>query len=441
MPIPPAILLTAHGPAYARGVTTVPAPEPARPPIGAPDLRAAGAYVLTVLVLAVVGLRNLPFLRAEDPWPLGLSLTLLLVAAVSTLWRRRAPVVTLLVVSPLAVAELLGGGQVSAYALLFEALWCPVVHGSARLAHATTLVAATVGAVLVVGATAVTGSLTGLLAVALVLTVVVLVPLLWGWEVRHHREARASAETLARLEHELAAERAALAVESERRRIAHDLHDVVAGHLSAVSLHTSLAADLEEESARRRSLDTARDSARAALRDLRGMIGLLTGDEGAAPTVTLSWVVLGERLRDLDPGARVAVDPALTDPGTVAPAVRAALLRIGAEAVTNAVRHGAAPAQLEVTLQKEEVLLVLENALRDEAATGASDGAGPGTGVGRGAIAARAAAVGGSAHSGPTSSVPPLWRVEARLPARRPDPAPAPSAPARPARTSPEVRR
>ena len=415
MPIPPAILLTAHGPAYARGVTTVPAPEPARPPIGAPDLRAAGAYVLTVLVLAVVGLRNLPFLRAEDPWPLGLSLTLLLVAAVSTLWRRRAPVVTLLVVSPLAVAELLGGGQVSAYALLFEALWCPVVHGSARLAHATTLVAATVGAVLVVGATAVTGSLTGLLAVALVLTVVVLVPLL-----RHHREARASAETLARLEHELAAERAALAVESERRRIAHDLHDVVAGHLSAVSLHTSLAADLEEESARRRSLDTARDSARAALRDLRGMIG---------------------RLRDLDPGARVAVDPALTDPGTVAPAVRAALLRIGAEAVTNAVRHGAAPAQLEVTLQKEEVLLVLENALRDEAATGASDGAGPGTGVGRGAIAARAAAVGGSAHSGPTSSVPPLWRVEARLPARRPDPAPAPSAPARPARTSPEVRR
>ena len=264
MPIPPAILLTAHGPAYARGVTTVPAPEPARPPIGAPDLRAAGAYVLTVLVLAVVGLRNLPFLRAEDPWPLGLSLTLLLVAAVSTLWRRRAPVVTLLVVSPLAVAELLGGGQVSAYALLFEALWCPVVHGSARLAHATTLVAATVGAVLVVGATAVTGSLTGLLAVALVLTVVVLVPLLWGWEVRHHREARASAETLARLEHELAAERAALAVESERRRIAHDLHDVVAGHLSAVSLHTFLAADLEEESARRRSLDTARDSARAA---------------------------------------------------------------------------------------------------------------------------------------------------------------------------------
>ena len=65
----------------------------------------------------------------------------------------------------------------------------------------------------------------------LVASLVVSTPLLWGWEVRHHRDARVTAETLAEMEHELAATRAAHAVETERRKIAHDLHDVIAGHL------------------------------------------------------------------------------------------------------------------------------------------------------------------------------------------------------------------
>ncbi|GAB4097178.1 histidine kinase [Brachybacterium horti] len=378
------------------------------------DVRAAAGYAVAVLALAAMGLVNRPFLRPDDPWSLGISLPLMLMAAASTLWRRRAPAVTLAVATPLAVAELLGGGQMSAYVLLFEALWCPVVHGRLRLAHLTTLAAAAVGAVLVLAAGLLVRDLEALLGVTVVLSMVVLVPLLWGWEVRHHREARATAESLASLEHELAAERAALAVESERRRIAHDLHDVIAGHLSAVSLHTSLAADLPDAASRERSLRTARDSSRAALRDLRSMIGVLTAEEGAAPTATLSWGSLGERLRGGLPGAEVRIDPALDaaagDAG-IEPAAQAALLRIGAEAVTNAVRHGAAPASLTVTLDGEDLLLALDNAIPPGAPPPRADG------VGRGAIIARAGAVGGEARSAPDPSAPTRWSVRARLPA------------------------
>ncbi|MCW1804379.1 sensor histidine kinase [Brachybacterium squillarum] len=389
-----------------------PDPVPAaREPL---DVRAAAGYTVAVLALAAMGLVNQPFLRPDDPWSLGVSLPLMLVAAASTLWRRRAPAVTLAVGTPLAVAELLGGGQMSAYVLLFEALWCPVVHGRLRLAHLTTLAAAAVGGVLILAAGLLVRDLEALLGVAVVLSMVVLVPLLWGWEVRHHREARATAESLASLEHELAAERAALAVESERRRIAHDLHDVIAGHLSAVSLHTSLAADLPDAASRERSLRTARDSSRAALRDLRSMIGVLTAEEGAAPTATLSWGSLGERLRGGLPGAEVRIDPALDaaagDTG-VEPAAQAALLRIGAEAVTNAVRHGVAPASLTVTLDGDDLLLALDNAIPPGAPPPRADG------VGRGAITARASAVGGEARSAPDPSAPARWSVRARLPA------------------------
>ncbi len=385
-------------------------------------------YVLLVLVLAVSGVANSGILAHGGAWPREVSVGLMLAACLSLLWRRRRPVIALAVAGPLSLVEIIAGGQIAAYFLLFEALFVPIMHGSRHLARATTWIASAVGALAV---------LAGLLArapgevvflILLVSALLISTPLLWGWEVRHHREARRSAEHLAGLEHELAATRAARAVETERRSIAHDLHDVVAGHLSAVSLHTSLAATLEDPSARDGSLTTARESAHAALRDLRSMIGVLsTEEQGALPSATLDWSSLTARLRGRDPEAQVSIDPALRDPGQVEPAVQAALLRIGAEAVTNAVRHGEAPLSMEVRVEATEVRFSLRNRRASPSTTG--------TGMGRGAIAHRAAAVGGSAISAPAPTPTPTdgaavdtWQMLARLPLRvdgevaRPDP-------------------
>jgi signal transduction histidine kinase len=381
---------------------------PPAPPVGLRDLGVAGVYALLVVVLAASGAHNSGFVVAGGAWPRSFSVALMLAACVSLLWRRRHPVVTLAVAGPLGLAEIVVGGQISAYFLLFEALFVPVMHGSRRLARTTTAIAIAVGVAAVLA-----GLLAGapgpvVFVIVLLSALMLSTPLLWGWEVRHHRGARRAAEHLVTLEHELAATRAAHAVETERRRIAHDLHDVIAGHLSAVSLHTSLASSLEEPAGRDRSLATARESAQAALRDLRSMIGVLTTEEtGALPAATLDWSSLTTRLRGRDPQAQVDVAPEVTDPARVEPAVQAALLRIAAEACTNAVRHGLAPITLRVRVEDEAVLLELRNRRADPAATGA--------GVGRGAISHRALAVGGSASSGPAGKS--AWRVRARLPA------------------------
>ena len=393
-------------------MSTSAAPAP-RPAPARRDLLVAAAYAALVVALPVLGLDGNGLLGAEGGWALPVSLTVLLVACASLVWRRRRPELALAVAGPLSLAEILLGGQISAYFLLFEALFEPVMHGSRRLALLTTRAAIALGVLCLLAALVAGLPGQAVLLVAMLAALMISTPLLWGWEVRHHREARRAAEQLAGLEHELAATRAAHAVEAERRTIAHDLHDVIAGHLSAVSLHTGLAASLEDPAARDRSLTTARDCAHAALRDLRSMIGVLSSAEaGALPAVTLDWPSLTARLRWRDPQARVELDPAVTDPARIEPSVQAALLRIAAEAVTNAVRHGEAPLTMAVALEdgKGAVTFTLTNR---RATTDA-----PGTGVGRGTIAHRAEAVGGSAGSAPAREDPQLWQVHARLPAR-----------------------
>lgn len=392
---------------------------PTRQRIARRDVWVAAGYAAVVVLLATSGVNNSGILYQLVSWPLEASIAVLLIASAATVWRRRAPMVTLGITGLASIADILLGGQITGYILLFDAVFVPIQHGSRRQARATTGIAVGVTVLSLVLTASLTGSAQNVMLVLMVAGLVLLTPLWWGWEVRHHRDARQAAETLADAEHELAAARSARAVEQERRRIAHDLHDVVAGHLSAVTLHTGLAASLEEHGARDRSLSTARESARAALRDLQSMIGVLATEEsGQLPVATLDWGSLTERLRGRDPDARVDIDAAATDPARVEPSTQAALLRIASEAVTNAVRHGAAPISLLVEVTGEDVALVLENR---RAATSR-----PGTGVGRSAIEHRAQAVGGQAHSGPAGEHTAeaagdraeRWRVEARLPAR-----------------------
>jgi signal transduction histidine kinase len=402
----------------------------AAPRVTGRDLLTAGIYAAVVLVLAASGIANSGFLGDGGVWPREVSAALLLVACASLVLRRRRPVVPFAVAGPIAAAEIIGGGQISAYFLLFEALFVPVMHGSRRIARICTVLAIGAGAAAVLAAL-----LSGLpgpvvFLAAMISGLMVSTPLLWGWEVRHHREARRAAERLAGLEHELAESRAARAVEVERRSIAHDLHDVIAGHLSAVALHSSLAASLEDPAARESSLATSRSSAQAALRDLRSMIGVLSeAPSGPLPSPTLDWSALAARLRGRDPSAEVLIDPALADPTRVGPSVRAALLRIGAEAVTNAVRHGRAPMRLAVRADEDAVVLEVVNGVADTVRDGAeedtavgADEPGTGSGLGRTALVHRALALGGSARSGPVTGADgaPRWQVTATLPAHGP---------------------
>lgn len=395
------------------------------PVISWSDVRAALLYAVVVVVLYLSGVTNQPFLSGvfdATPWPAAASLVLMLVGALGTLVRSSHPGLLLVVVVPVSLLELLFGDQVSAYILLVEGLWAPVARGSARSARSATVTGVVVGAVMGMAMLVSWGDAvplgTAVVIGAMIIVVAVFTPLAWGWEVRHHKVAQEAAEELARTEHELAGERAAREVELDRLQIAQDLHDVVAGHLTAVSLHTSLALDLDEPVARARSLETARDSAEAALGDLREVIGVLAGpgtaagQQASSMVPTLNWEIFRQRLGE---EAVVETDPQVDDPAIVPTSIRTVLLHICAEAVTNAVRHGASPRSLRVTVHSGDVELDCRNRCLPPRPTATAET----TTLGLRAMDNRARALGGTVVAGThgeTGSVPDTWRVRARLP-------------------------
>ena len=145
---------------------------------------------------------------------------------------------------------------------------------------------------------------------------------------------------------------AARAAAAERTRIARELHDVVAHHVSLMAVQaeaaTSLLPGRPAEAAQ--SVEVIAATARQALTELRRLLGVLRGPADqleTAPSVSLAD--LGTVL-DQVRGSGLAVDLAVEGtPGPLAPSVDLTAYRIIQEALTNTVRHANA-ARAKVTL-------------------------------------------------------------------------------------------
>ncbi|MFD9516047.1 histidine kinase [Streptomyces sp. NPDC059979] len=145
-----------------------------------------------------------------------------------------------------------------------------------------------------------------------------------------------------RLEQE---EKARRAVTEERIRIARELHDVIAHHVSVISVQTGLAAYVfsADPPTARKALDTVGDSAREALAEMRRML-LVLREEGTAPAAEPGPP--GSGLGRLDELAKrvgeagVAVEVQVT--GTVydlPPGIDLCAYRVVQEALTNVIKH------------------------------------------------------------------------------------------------------
>jgi signal transduction histidine kinase len=144
----------------------------------------------------------------------------------------------------------------------------------------------------------------------------------------------------------------ARAAAAERTRIARELHDVVAHHVSLMAVQaeaaTSLLPGRPAEAAQ--SVEVIAATARQALTELRRLLGVLRGPADqleTAPSASLADLgVLLDQVR----GAGLAVDLTVQGtPGPLAPSVDLTAYRIIQEALTNTVRHANA-AQAAVTL-------------------------------------------------------------------------------------------
>jgi signal transduction histidine kinase len=191
---------------------------------------------------------------------------------------------------------------------------------------------------------------------------------------------------------------AELAVERERQRIAHELHDVIAHKVSIMVVQAGAAENVLDSDGPsvRRALRNVQTAGRETLEEMRLLLGLLRtdGESGErAPVPSLQWLdALVEPLRDSGMWIRVETHgldqrlPTFLD---------VTAYRVVQEALTNALRH-APDAHVRVVVRVDPTAVRLE--VRDD---GGRRGRSSGSGHGLIGLRERVLLHGGHLHAGP----------------------------------------
>lgn len=374
------------------------------------DLALAGVSLAGGLVLWTLGWQ--PQIRPHPDVPAVLFLPPLLAMCVAVGLRLVAPRASLAVGTAAVVVDIALGGSLGAILIYTQVLYDACVYGPPRLWR--WLLRATIG-LSVVGAivgVVLTDQWSGV-AIGVLVVLVGLLPVLTGISVRQYRDQavaeRARAEQTARLV-ELDRRQA---VSAERARMARELHDVVANHLSAVAIHATAVLSVPglDRGQVEAALRVIRESSVQGLAEMRQMIEVLRepgGDGTAVPELVSARLAetdeLVERVRAAGLAVRVRTDGA---PGPLPVGVDLAAYRIVQESLTNALKHGTGEADLTIAYRPAEVVLTVENPVR-------RDGAGlPGAGAGLIGMRERATLLAGRFSAGPHDG---RWRVRAALP-------------------------
>lgn len=137
----------------------------------------------------------------------------------------------------------------------------------------------------------------------------------------------------------------------ERERLARDLHDTVAHHISAMAIRAQagLATAGTRPEAATEALRVIEAEAARALDEMRAMVRLLRHDDRGEPVRGIA------DLPELANGEGPAVDVAVCgDLGGLSPSVGAAIYRLAQESVTNARRHARHATRIEVRVEADD---------------------------------------------------------------------------------------
>jgi signal transduction histidine kinase len=252
----------------------------------------------------------------------------------------------------------------------------------------------------------------------------VLINLVYFWAAYHFGDAawqaaRRSAALEARTS-ELAAERertAAQAVSLERVRIARELHDVVAHHVSLMGVQAGAARRIlnRDPQGAASAITVIEESARTAVDELHTMLGALRAhgaDADAAPpahqsTSTRGVDQLAELAEENTEAGLCTRFQVIGEPREVPGTVGLSLYRIAQEALTNTRKHAGAGATADLRLRYETDAVELEVTDTGRGArlpigpavehpAGGSGGSGGSGGLGQQGMRERIAAVGGT---------------------------------------------
>ena len=379
-------------------------------PVIADPLLAVGVTAVSIGLL--VGSAERPHVPVS--WP---AIALMLLGTLPLAARRRWPLAVLAVVEVAAALYLVGsppeGGpaDLGLAVALYTVASCTERRISLRLAG---LVAA-INALIVLAGIAL-GQPHGLPSLFAV-TALLVGSWSLGDNVRTRRAYLAELEQRARRLEREQEENAQRAVEEERTRIARELHDVVAHHISAIAVQAGAGAEIAERDFQRARevLRFIQQTSREALAEMRAMLNVLrSGDESGtdrAPQPSLAQI---ERLVNQSRAAGLPVTLRVEGDARPLPeALDVSAYRIAQEALTNTLKH-AGPAHATVLVRYAPGALELEIS---------DDGRGPlngsnGASAGRGLIGMRerAALFGGELVAEPAPGHG--FTVRARLPLR-----------------------
>lgn len=336
-----------------------------------------------------------PIAVDRDLYPGPVKFALLCGALALQLSAPRRPGAAFAAMAALLAWDALLGPSLPLWIAMSDIIYIAVVHGGDHLRTTVTVVSTVTTAGLSAAAALAfsphVGILVGLVGLALLMA-----PLGYAQAVLASR--RAARAEIAAAE---GARTAALA--EERRRVARELHDTVAGHVAAIAVLSEAARSADDPQP---TVASIRANSLRALDEMRNMIDLLSadGDETAtarwdslAPLVTAAQTV----------GSEVTVDPV---PDGLPRDAEAVATRIAGEALANATRHAPGlPVRVSLDLGRD-LAVTVRNPLP-------CDGTRWQEGNGMRNMVIRAQAVGGHATVGPEGAD---WLVTAEIPVRRP---------------------
>jgi signal transduction histidine kinase len=313
-----------------------PAPAPGREPRTGPDWVADVAVFVVAMVAGglILGLTRHDQAGPRQVLPPAVDLAVALLCATMLWWRRRWPV-------GVAVATVVVGTlSISATAAGLIALFSLAVHRSPPrvVVVACLWVPTALACAIALGRT-------DLLSVAGWTVLLAVAAIAWGMFVRARRQLlltlreraeRAEADQL------LHADAARMA---ERSRIAREMHDLLAHRMSLVALHAGaleMRPDLPAEQVRE-TAELLRSTARQALEELRGVIGVLREEPGQARAPTAPQPTLADIPRLVEEtrraGVRLVLEMNVDQPATASGALGRDAYRIVQEALTNIAKH------------------------------------------------------------------------------------------------------
>lgn len=371
---------------------------------------AAATFVLGLALIAVglIGTFGPWGISAPTPWlfviPLA-AICLLLLA------KRRRPGVAAAAGTLVLLGDQAMGGSVGVVVGYFDLVYCVALWGRWPVIRRAQVVVA----VAVVAAAVVPFVITGDLRASALLTLVVFTllatPLWWGRSVRTQAElarvAAARTEDLRRI----AELRETELLQQERSRMAHELHDALAGNLAAIGIHAEAALSRPMSGTPvddRPSLLAIREASVAAADELRAMVHILRSgdDERTAPArlAEIDGVIEQARRRGLQIEEHFPREwpplPATTDH---------AGYRIVQESLTNAAKHApGSSVRLSIVPTDGSLDLEVDNDLTVGTPQTPTEG-----GVGLVSMRERTTALGGTFTAGRQDGV---WRVRASLP-------------------------